>query len=99
MREILVPRPMACTKAELTIQSSIVRALLVVTFLYPVVICVAFFPTPAGDLREHINLGLTLPLHTWHNPPLQTWIVGTIALMGPRDSWPFVLVAQALNFI
>jgi hypothetical protein len=50
-------------------------------------------------LRDHINLGLTFPLHTWPNPPLQTWIAGTVALTGARDSWLFVTVAQILNFI
>ena len=76
-----------------------VAALLAITFLYPVILCGVFFPTPAGDLREHINLGLTFPLHTWPNPPLQTWIAGAVALTGARDSWFFVLVAQVLNFI
>jgi hypothetical protein len=84
---------------DLTLQSGAIRALLAITFLYPVIICAAFFPTPASDLREHINLGLTLPLYTWNNPPLQTWLTGVIALMGAHDSWPFVLIAQILNFV
>src|SRR5262249_51774542 len=79
--------------------SGVIRALLGVTFLFPVVICAVFFPTPAGDLREHINLGLTLPLYTGINPPLQTWIAGLVALTGARDGWAFVLVAQILNFV
>jgi hypothetical protein len=84
---------------DLTPRSWEIRTLLAVTFFYPIVICAVFFPTPTGDLREHINLGLTLPLYTWYNPPLQTWIAGIIALAGARDSWAFVLVAQVLNFI
>lgn len=85
--------------AELTVNSTSIRLLLAITFLYPVVLTAVFFPTPASDLREHINLGLTLPLYTWKNPPLQTWLAGGVALLGARDAWPFVLVAQALNFI
>jgi hypothetical protein len=42
---------------------------------------------------------LTFPLRTWPNPPLQTWLVGAIALSGARDSWLFIAVAQILNFI
>ena len=76
-----------------------IAALLAITFLYPVILCGVFFPTPAGDLRDHVNLGLTFPLHTWPNPPLQTWIAGAVALTGARDSWFFVFVAQVLNFI
>jgi hypothetical protein len=30
-------------------------ALLVLTFLFPVVACLVFWPTPAVDIREHIN--------------------------------------------
>src|SRR5262249_50362516 len=76
-----------------------IATLLAVTFLYPIALCAVFFPTPSGDLREHINLGLTFPLQTWPNPPLQTWTAGAVALFGPRDSWPFVAIAQILNFI
>jgi hypothetical protein len=83
----------------LTISSTPVRALLAITFFYPVVLCAIFFPTPASDLREHINLGLSLPLYVWNSPPLQTWTAGLIALTGARDAWLFVLVAQILNFI
>ena len=84
--------------SDLTLRSGAIRALLVITFLYPVVLCAIFFPTPALDLREHINLGLTFPLVTPTDPPLQTWIAGVIALTGARDAWLYVLVAQALNF-
>ena len=83
----------------LTINSTPVRALLAITFFYPIVLCAIFFPTPTSDLREHINLGLSLPLYVWNNPPLQTWTAGLIALTGARDAWSFVLVAQILNFI
>ncbi len=85
-------------ETKLTMHSMPVRALLVITFAYPIVLCAVFFPTPAGDLREHINLGLTFPLYTWRNPPLQSWIAGLIALTGARDGWLYVLVAQLLNF-
>lgn len=81
------------------LKSGAIRALLIITFLYPVVLCAIFFPTPSPDLREHINLGLTFPLTTPKSPPLQSWIAGVIALSGARDGWLYVLVAQILNFI
>jgi hypothetical protein len=73
-------------------------ALLALNFLYPVLVCAIFFPTPFVDLREQINWGLTFPLHTWKHPPLQTWIAGVLALTGLRDAWFYMAVAQALNF-
>lgn len=82
-----------------TLRSAPLRALLLIVFLFPVVLCAVFFPTPAPDLREHINLGLTFPLYTPKNPPLQTWLAGVLALTGARDGWLYVLVAQILNFI
>jgi hypothetical protein len=82
-----------------TISNTALGILLAITFLFPILLCAVFFPTPSRDLREHINLGLTFPLHTLPNPPLQTWITGTIALSGARDSWLFVMIAQILNFI
>jgi hypothetical protein len=82
-----------------TVSDTALGILLAITFLFPIVLCAVFFPTPSGDLREHINLGLTFPLHTRPNPPLQTWLAGTIALSGARDSWLFVTIAQILNFI
>ena len=84
---------------QLTVRSGVTRALLALMFFYPVVLCAVFFPSPAGDLREHINLGLRMPLHTWDNPPLQTWVTGVIALAGAYDSWAFVLAAQVINLI
>ena len=84
---------------ELTLRSPEIRALIAITFLYPVVFCAVFFPTPANDLREHIALGLTFPIYTPNNPPMQTWIAGLVAAAGARDAWLFVLVAQCFNFI
>jgi hypothetical protein len=83
----------------LTVRSPQIRALLAITFLFPIVLCAAFFPTPAGDLREHINLGLGFHFYAVSQPPLQTWLAGAVALTGARDAWLFVAVAQALNFI
>lgn len=73
-------------------------ALLTLTFLFPVVLCLVAFPTPAIDLREHINWGVNFPLYTWKLPPLQDWLAGAVALTGIRDAWPYVLVAQLVNF-
>jgi hypothetical protein len=73
-------------------------ALLALNFLYPILVCTIFFPTPFVDLREQINWGLTFLLHTWKHPPLQTWIAGVLALTGLRDAWFYMAVAQALNF-
>jgi hypothetical protein len=95
---VAAPR-VECRHAGLTLRSTPVRALLAITFIYPVALCAIFFPTPASDLREHINLGLTFPLYTWANPPLQSWIAGLIALTGARDAWLYVLAAQVLNFV
>jgi 4-amino-4-deoxy-L-arabinose transferase-like glycosyltransferase len=72
-------------------------ALLLLTFLFPVAMCLLFWPTPAVDVREHINDGLTFPLFTWKNPPLEQWLTGAVALTGVREAWPYVLAAQALN--
>jgi hypothetical protein len=73
-------------------------ALLVLTFLvYPIALCVVFFPTPSADLREQINWGMLWPLYTWKHPPLQSWVIGAVALTGARDAWPFVLAAEILN--
>ena len=72
--------------------------LLALTFVFPVVLCLVFFPTPAIDLREHINWGVHFPLYTWKLPPLQDWIAGLVALTGLRDAWPYVLAAQLINF-
>lgn len=71
--------------------------LLALTFVFPVVLCLVFFPTPAIDLREHINWGIHFPLYTWKLPPLQDWLAGLVALTGIRDAWPYVLVAQLIN--
>lgn len=84
---------------DIVVSTNVISALLAISFLYPIVLCAVFFPTPASDLREQINLGLTFPLHTWSNPSLHTWIAGVIALFGARDSWAYVAVAQILNFI
>lgn len=72
--------------------------LLALAFVFPVLLCLVFFPTPAIDLREHINWGLHFPLYTWKLPPLQDWLAGLVALTGLRDAWPYVLVAQLINF-
>jgi hypothetical protein len=82
----------------LTTGSAEIRALLVLTFLFPIAMCGVFFPTPAGDLREHINYGLNYRLYVFYAPPLQTWLAGAVALTGARDSWSYVAVAQLLNF-
>ena len=76
-----------------------IALLLAIAFLYPIVECAIAFPTPYIDLREQINWGLQFPLYTWKHPPLQSWIVGLVALTGARDAWPYMLVAQILNFI
>lgn len=72
---------------------------LAITLLLPLALVLAMLPSPAPDLREHINIGLTFPLYVWKNPPLQSWIVGAVALTGARDGWAYVLVAQAINVI
>ncbi len=61
-------------------------ALFAITFLFPVLLCAVFLPTPTDDLREQINVGLLFPLHTWKNPPLQSWLAGLVALTGARDA-------------
>jgi hypothetical protein len=85
-------------KANLTIHSIEIRALLAIAFLYPVVLCAIFFPTPTYDLREHINLGQTFPFYTWKNPPLEVWLSGIVTLTGARDAWLYVLLAQVITF-
>jgi hypothetical protein len=85
--------------SNLALNSIEIRALLAITFLYPVLLCAIFFPTPTYDLREYINLGSTFPLYTWKQPPLQAWAAGLVALTGARDAWAFMLAAQVLNFI
>ena len=74
-------------------------ALVLLTFAFPVIFAAVFFPTPAEDLREQINWGSSFPLHTWKHPPLQSWLPGVVALTSLRDAWPYVLVAQLLNFV
>lgn len=74
-------------------------ALLALTFALPVVLCLTVFPTPAIDLREHINWGVNFPLYTWKLPPLEDWVAGLVALTGQRDAWPYVLLAQLINFL
>ena len=92
-------RPATTPMRPLSLQSPQISALLAITFLFPIVLCAVFFPTPGGDLREHINLGLTYRLYQFSQPPLQTWLAGAVALTGARDSWLYIAVAQALNFI
>src|SRR5262249_25021488 len=86
-------------ESNLTAESAEIRALLVITFLYPIVICAIFFPSPSGDLREQINLAQFSAFYNWKNPPLQTWAAGLIALTGIHDSWPYIFAAQVLNFV
>lgn len=73
--------------------------LLALTFAIPIVLCLTVFPTPAIDLREHINWGINFPLYTWKLPPLEDWLAGLVALTGVRDAWPYVLLAQLINFV
>ena len=82
----------------LTLHSIQIRVLLAIVFLFPIVMCAVVFPTPASDLREHINFGLAYRLDGFAAPPLQTWVAGAVALTGARDSWLYVAVAQVLNF-
>jgi hypothetical protein len=73
--------------------------LVAISFLYPILACALFFPTPHSDLREQINWGLSFPLYTMDHPPLQSWIAGLIARTGARDAWSYVLAAQILNAV
>ena len=72
--------------------------LLVLTFCFPIILALLFFPTPAMDLGEQINWGAQFPLRTWKHPPLQSWMAGAVALTSARDSGLYVVVAQILNF-
>jgi hypothetical protein len=76
-----------------------VGVLFTISLLYPVIVCVLFYPTPYVDLREQINWGLTYPIVTWKHPPLQSWVAALAALAGPRDAWFYMAVAQVLNVI
>jgi dolichyl-phosphate-mannose-protein mannosyltransferase len=83
-------------------QVTIDRNLLAVAALasiLPVLAVIVLFPTPAIDLREHINWGVSFPLYTWKHPPLQSWLAGLVALTSARDAWAYVVVAQALNLV
>jgi Dolichyl-phosphate-mannose-protein mannosyltransferase len=91
--------PEGAASEPVTLRSGSIIALGTIAFLYPILLCAIFFPTPSGDLREYINLGLTFPLHTWKHPPLQTWTAGVVALTGARDTWAFVVAAQLVNAI
>ncbi len=76
-----------------------VIALLAITFFYPILLCAAAFPTPYIDIRELVSWGLTFPLTTWKQPPLQAWVLGVTALSGARDAWFFMAVAQLFNLL
>jgi hypothetical protein len=67
--------------------------------LLPLLAVVLLFPTPAIDLREHINWGANFPLYTWKHPPLQSWLAGLVALTSLRDAWAYVALAQGLNLV
>ena len=87
------------TDGAVTIDSVQVRTLLAIAFFFPVLLCAILLPSPASDLREHINFGLTYRLDGFAAPPLQTWLAGAVALTGARDAWLYIAVAQALNFV
>ncbi len=79
--------------------SPLVLSLLAIAFLYPIVVCAVFFPTPYVDLREHINWGLNVPLSTLTAAPLPSWISALASLVGFRDAWFYMVVAQGLNAV
>jgi hypothetical protein len=91
--------PARASEGGLAIDSPEVRILLAITFLFPILLCTIVLPSPASDLREHINLGLTYRLSAFAAPPLQTWLAGAVALTGARDAWLYIVVAQVLNFV
>jgi hypothetical protein len=66
----------------LDIHSLRLKILLAIAFLFPVLLCALLLPSPASDLREHINFGLTYRLEGFAAPPLQTWLAGAVALTG-----------------
>ncbi len=79
--------------------SPLVLSLLAIAFLYPILVCALFFPTPYVDLREHINWGLNAPLSTLTAAPLPSWISALASLVGFRDAWFYMVVAQGLNVV
>jgi hypothetical protein len=83
----------------LDIHSLRLKILLAIAFLFPVLLCALLLPSPASDLREHINFGLTYRLEGFAAPPLQTWLAGAVALTGARDAWLYIFVGQVLNFV
>jgi len=91
--------PATAAGGALTLDSAQMRTLLAIAFFFPVLLCAILLPSPASDLREHINFGLTYRLEGFAAPPLQTWLAGAVALTGARDAWLYVAVAQALNFL
>jgi hypothetical protein len=82
-----------------SIFSPLVLSILAMAFLYPILVCAVFFPTPYVDLREQINWGLNFPLYTWKLPPLQSWVSALASLVGFRDAWFYMVVAQGLNAV
>lgn len=74
-----------------------VVAIFLIAALYPVVLCATAFPTPYIDIREHASWGASFPLATWKHPPLQSWVIASVAWLGARDAWGFMLAAQVIN--
>lgn len=91
--------PAEAAGGALTLDSVQMRTLLAIAFFFPVLLCAILLPSPASDLREHINFGLTYRLDGFAAPPLQTWLAGAVALTGARDAWLYIAVAQALNVV